>query len=56
MSPAVTAPHGAAHPAPLAPDAAQAPGPPVFVARGLTKVYHMGDVDVHALRGVDLDL
>jgi len=24
--------------------------------RGLTKVYHMGEVDVHALRGVDLDL
>jgi putative ABC transport system ATP-binding protein len=29
---------------------------PVFAARGLTKVYHMGEVDVHALRGVDLDL
>jgi putative ABC transport system ATP-binding protein len=28
----------------------------VFEARGLTKVYHMGEVDVHALRGVDLDL
>ncbi len=28
----------------------------VFSARGLTKVYHVGDVDVHALRGVDLDL
>src|SRR4051795_10648019 len=28
----------------------------VFVARGLAKVYHMGDVEVHALRGVDLDL
>src|SRR5262249_160401 len=28
----------------------------VFVARGLTKVYHMGEVDVHALRGVDLEL
>jgi putative ABC transport system ATP-binding protein len=24
--------------------------------RGLTKVYHVGDVDVHALRGVDLDI
>ncbi len=29
---------------------------PVFAARGLTKTYHMGEVDVHALRGVDLDL
>ena len=28
----------------------------VFSARGVTKVYHMGEVDVHALRGVDLDL
>ncbi len=28
----------------------------VFQARGTTKVYHMGEVDVHALRGVDLDL
>jgi putative ABC transport system ATP-binding protein len=28
----------------------------VFVARGLTKVYTMGEVEVPALRGVDLDL
>lgn len=28
----------------------------VFATRGITKVYHMGEVDVHALRGVDLDL
>ena len=28
----------------------------VFEARGLTKVYHMGEVEVHALRGMDLDL
>jgi len=29
---------------------------PVFRARGLTKVYRMGEVEVHALRGVDLDV
>ena len=28
----------------------------VFQARGLTKVYHMGEVDVYALREVDLEL
>ncbi len=28
----------------------------VLEARRLTKVYRMGDVDVHALRGVDIDL
>jgi putative ABC transport system ATP-binding protein len=29
---------------------------PVFVARGVTKVYDMGEVQVQALRGVDFDL
>ena len=29
---------------------------PVFRARGLTKTYRMGDVEVPALRSVDLDL
>ena len=33
-----------------------APNNPVFQATGITKVYHMGEVDVHALRGVDLEL
>ena len=29
---------------------------PVFAAHGVTKVYDMGEVQVHALRGVDLEL
>ena len=28
----------------------------VFQVRGLTKIYHMGEVEVHALREMDLDL
>jgi putative ABC transport system ATP-binding protein len=28
----------------------------VYQARGVTKVYRMGDVEVHALRGIDVDL
>lgn len=31
-------------------------GSAVFVARGITKVYQMGEVVIQALRGVDLDL
>ena len=30
--------------------------PPVFAAHEITKVYHMGEVDVQALRGVSLEL
>ena len=29
---------------------------PVFTARGVTKVYPMGEIEVRALRGVDFDL
>ena len=29
---------------------------PLISIRGLTKTYHVGEVDVHALRGVDLDV
>jgi putative ABC transport system ATP-binding protein len=44
-------------PAPSAPLAPAAPrGEAVFLARGLTKVYRTGDVEVQALRGIDLDL
>jgi putative ABC transport system ATP-binding protein len=39
------------------PAVAESPAcPVVFQARGLTKVYHMGAFDVHALRGIDLEL
>ena len=42
-------------PAPVWPPRPQ-PREAVFQARGLTKVYHMGDIDVPALRSLDLDL
>ena len=35
---------------------ASTPAGVVFHARGLEKTYHMGEVDVRALQGVDLDL
>jgi len=31
-------------------------GEAVFSTRGLTKVYQMGEVEIHALRGVDMEL
>lgn len=39
-----------------APTAVTVPAVPVFSAHNVTKVYHMGEVDIHALRGVDLEL
>ena len=39
-----------------APELGPAPRPIVIAARGLTKRYRMGEIDVLALRGVDLDL
>ena len=36
--------------------AVSSPDGVVFRARGLTKIYDMGEVQVHALRGVDVDL
>jgi putative ABC transport system ATP-binding protein len=36
--------------------AASADAAPIFVAHELTKVYTMGEVKVHALRGVDLEI
>ena len=35
---------------------ASTPTKPVVSLRGVTRVYRQGEVDVHALRGVDLDL
>jgi putative ABC transport system ATP-binding protein len=37
-------------------DKTAAPREPVFVAHALTKVYRMGEVEVHALRGIDLEI
>ena len=34
----------------------QSAPPAVFVAHGLTKIYRMGEVEVPALRGMDLEI
>jgi len=39
-----------------APDPSHPPETPIFRIEGITKVYHMGEVEVHALRGVDLEV
>ncbi len=36
--------------------AAHTPTSRSLVARGLTKVYHTGDIEIHALRGADFEL
>ena len=41
---------------PAEPSAVAARIVPVFRAAALTKVYRMGEVEVHGLRGVDLEL
>ncbi len=48
--------HSMSSGAPAAAVAAEDRGAPVFEVRGITKVYGQGEVEVHALRGVDLDL
>ena len=40
----------------IAPGRKRPAGDAVFHVRGVTKVYRMGDMEVHALRGIDLDL
>lgn len=40
----------------LSGDTSQLSTPEIIRVRNLTKTYHVGDVDVHALRGVDLDV
>jgi ABC-type glutathione transport system ATPase component len=47
---------GARQPVSRAPLSARNPPPAVFRVRGLSKIYRMGDVQVHALRSVDLEL
>jgi putative ABC transport system ATP-binding protein len=47
----IPAGNGDSHPSTVAKTAE-----PTFRARGLTKVYQVGSAEVHALRGVDLDL
>ena len=39
----------------MVPAPKMATGEPVFEARGATNVYHVGEVEVDALRGVDVD-
>jgi len=52
----VTAPDATVAAAPTSPQTSDQGPDIVFKAKGITKVYHMGEVDVHALRGVDFTL
>jgi putative ABC transport system ATP-binding protein len=57
MTGLATTPAAVAAPRVAAAPAARGETPePIFVVRGLTKVYRAGDVEVHALREVDLEL
>jgi putative ABC transport system ATP-binding protein len=47
---------GAVGSAPRGPAGVAGAAPAVFRARGVSKVYGMGEVEVHALRDVDLDI
>src|SRR5690606_867433 len=43
-------------PMPIESPGGEAAAPPVFQVRGLSKVYRTGEVEVHALRGIDLEV
>ncbi len=54
MNPAAN--HATTRPFSRSPDSGPAASEVLFQARGLTKIYHSGEIEVRALNGVDLDL